>query len=110
MKEDIFHVNVARKNIQKLNSKIYNKNSKWQNTGKSVITQNINKTDSLEIIERAMDMQQILYQFSELLNSYFRFQLLIVILTAFIIIVFDSYYVLFILVHPDRRKLKLQIF
>lgn len=61
------------------------------------------KTGSLETIDRAMEIQQILYEFSQIINSYYRFQLLIVILTAFIIIVFDCYYLLEVLNNPHQR-------
>lgn len=64
------------------------------------------QTSSLETIDRAMDIQQILFEFSQIVNSYYKFQLLIVILTAFIIIVFDCYYLLEVLNNPAQRKFK----
>lgn len=60
--------------------------------------------DSLEIIDHAMNMHQSLYEFTGILNSYFRFQLLVVICLAFIDIVFDSYYVLEVLNNPHKGK------
>lgn len=41
-----------------------------------------------------MDIQNIIYEFSEMINQFYRLQILIVLLSAFIIIVFNSYYLL----------------
>lgn len=60
--------------------------------------------DTLEIVDRSMDIQQILFELSQNINIYFRFQALMVILTAFIIIVFDSYYVLLLFTSKKKRK------
>lgn len=49
---------------------------------------------ALDIVERSMDIQQILYELALHVNAYFRFQALIVIMTAFVLIVFDCYYLI----------------
>lgn len=63
------------------------------------------KHDSLEIIDRAMEIQQILYEFSSELNSYFQFQLLLIILTAFIVIIFNCFYLLSIFGGQVKSKI-----
>lgn len=65
---------------------------------------NVLKRDSLQTIDKAMEIQQILFEFADVINSYFKFQLLVVILTAFIVIVFDCYYLLEVLNNPAKRK------
>lgn len=48
----------------------------------------------MDIVERAMDINQILYELCTHVNSYFRFQSLVVFVTAFVLIVFDCYYLI----------------
>lgn len=93
--------NKAQKNqCQLMRNKDQSNSPKTINKDKSPVQL---KIDSLETIDRAMDIQQILFEFSQIINSYYRFQLLIVILTAFIIIVFDCYYLLEVLNNPHQR-------
>lgn len=80
--------------------------SQYSSKRSSLTATSVPQTSSLETIDRAMDIQQILFEFSQIVNSYYKFQLLIVILTAFIIIVFDCYYLLEVLNNPSQRKLK----
>lgn len=92
----------SKSNFQRIAAK-QTLGNEWKNVMiKNVMTSAL-KTDSLDTIDRAMDIQQILFEFSQIINSYYRFQLLIVILTAFIIIVFDCYYLLEVLNNPRQR-------
>lgn len=61
-------------------------------------------TDIIDIIDRSMDIQQVLFEMAQLVNAYFCFQTLMVILSAFIRIVFDCYYMLDTLTSNNLRK------
>lgn len=52
------------------------------------------RTAPMETIDRLMDMQHTLFELAQVTNDYYRLQMLILILTAFSMIVFDSYGVL----------------
>lgn len=60
-------------------------------------------TDAMETIDRAMDIQQILYELSTMVNRFYRCQILIVVLCAFLMIVFDTYYLLLLIAGNDAR-------
>lgn len=45
----------------------------------------------LDTIDRAMDIQQILFEIAQITNNYYGFQVLVVISTAFVVVVFDFY-------------------
>lgn len=92
----------AKTNVQHVAAKQIFVNE-WKNVIADKVISTL-KTDSLDTIDRAMDIQQILFEFSQIINSYYRFQLLIVILTAFIIIVFDCYYLMEVLNNPKQRQ------
>lgn len=49
------------------------------------------RTDPMETIDRAMDVQHTLFELAQVTNTYYRLQLLIMIITAFMQIVFDCY-------------------
>lgn len=49
---------------------------------------------TLDMVDRSMDIQQILYELAMHVNTYFRFQALILMMTAFMLIVFDCYYLI----------------
>lgn len=52
------------------------------------------RTAPMETINRIMDMQHALFELAQVTNAYYRLQMLILILTAFMMIVFDSYGIL----------------
>lgn len=49
-------------------------------------------------------LHQILCDLSEVINSYFQLQILVIILTSFIVIVFSSYYILQILSDTSNKN------
>lgn len=60
------------------------------------------RVDPLETADRAMDMQQTLFELAQKTNVYYRPQLLIMILTAFVVIVFKSYGILDLLLNRSK--------
>lgn len=57
----------------------------------------LSESDAISLIDRSMEIHYVLYEFTLTLNLFFQFQLLVVCLTAFIIIVFDCFYLLVLL-------------
>lgn len=62
------------------------------------------RSGRLDTIDRAMDIQQILFEISQITNKYYSFQMLVMIATAFIVIVFDLYNMLDMLTNRHTKS------
>lgn len=61
----------------------------------------------ISTIIHAMKIHQVLCDITAMINSYFEMQLLVIILTAFIVIVFDSYYIMELLNESVASKYRI---
>ncbi|XP_032294482.1 putative gustatory receptor 28b isoform X1 [Drosophila virilis] len=62
--------------------------------------------DPVEIIQESMEIHQLICEAAATANKYFTYQLLTIISIAFLIIVFDAYYVLETLLGKSKRESK----
>lgn len=62
------------------------------------------RTTAMVTIDRAMDMQHTMFELAQLTNDYYRLQLLLVILTAFMMIVFDCHGLLDLLSNRTKSE------
>uniref|UniRef100_A0A1A9X0R0 Uncharacterized protein n=1 Tax=Glossina brevipalpis TaxID=37001 RepID=A0A1A9X0R0_9MUSC len=72
----------------------------------SFSTHTIASKDACEIIQESMEIHQLIYEAASTANKYFTYQLLTIISIAFLIIVFDAYYVLETLLGKSKRESK----
>uniref|UniRef100_A0A1B0A5U7 Gustatory receptor n=1 Tax=Glossina pallidipes TaxID=7398 RepID=A0A1B0A5U7_GLOPL len=72
----------------------------------SFSTQTIASKSPCEIVQESMEIHQLICEAASMANKYFTCQLLTIISTAFLIIVFDAYYVLETLLGKSRRESK----
>lgn len=64
------------------------------------------RTAPMETVDRVMDMQCALFELAQVTNEYYRIQILILMLTAFMMIVFDCYGLLDLLYSPYKSARK----
>lgn len=62
------------------------------------------RKDSSEIIHESMEIHQLICEAASTANNYFNLQILTIISIAFLIIVFDAYYVLETLLGKTKRE------
>lgn len=62
------------------------------------------RTAPMETIDRMMEIQHALFELAQITNAYYRMQMLILILTAFMMIVFDCYGILDLLYNQFKSR------
>lgn len=67
------------------------------------------RTTPMETIDRVMDMQCALFELALVTNNYYRLQILLMMLTGFMMIVFDSFGVLDLLYNHEKSVARLNI-
>ncbi|XP_055837208.1 putative gustatory receptor 28b isoform X2 [Episyrphus balteatus] len=113
-------IEAIQKRLDLLNGVLKNLSNQWENRkirSVSAKSRSINCLDSFsmytivtknpcEIIHESMEIHHLICEAASTANKYFTYQLLTIISIAFLIIVFDAYYVLETLLGKSKRESK----